>query len=226
MVKYLRVIKNILIGRYIFVKTKKISKQWIGNHYGGFYLAKNSLNKSSITYSIGIGNDISFDEEIMDSFGCKVFAFDPTPKSVEWVKQNVSRKKFIFSPVGIANKCGTRKFYLPKNSNHISGSINHVKTINNSNSIDLKFESLKNVMKDNNHLKLDLLKMDIEGAEYEVIDHIEENNIDIKQILVEFHPHFEKNGKIKTKQAIKKLEKMGYSCFGLSDSFLEYSFIK
>ena len=226
MVKSLKKIKNFLNGRYIFVKIKKISKHWHGNQYGGFYLAKNSLDKSSITYSIGIGNDISFDEEIMDSYGCKVFAFDPTPKSVEWVKENVSRQKFIFSPIGIANKGGTRKFYLPKNSNHISGSINHVKTINASNSIDLKFESLKKVMKDNNHLKLDLLKMDIEGSEYEVIDHIEENNIDIKQILVEFHPHLEKNGKNKTKQAIKKLEKMGYSCFGLSDSFLEYSFIK
>ena len=61
------------------------------------------------------------------------------------------------------------------------------------NSIDLKFDPHSNIMKDNNYSKLDLLKMDIEGAEHEVIDHIQKNNIDIKKILVEFHPHFEKD---------------------------------
>lgn len=226
MIKTLKKIKYFFEGKYIPVIINKISKQWFGNQYGGFYLAQNSIDKSSIVYSIGIGEDISFDKAIMDRYGCKVFAFDPTPKSVVWVKDNVAAQNFVFSPIGVAKEKGSRKFYLPINNNHVSGSIHDIKTINNSNSIDLKFDSLSNIMKDNNHSKLDLLKMDIEGAEYEVIDHIQKNNIDIKQILVEFHPHFEKDGKKKTKKAIEKLEKIGYSCFGLSDSFLEYSFIK
>ena len=119
-----------------------------------------------------------------------------------------------------------RKFYLPINDNHVSGSLYDLKTINTSNIIDLKFDTLMNIMQANNHLKIDVLKMDIEGAEYEVIDSIQNHNIDIKQILVEFHPHLQKNGKKKTKTAIEKLQKMGYSCFGVSDSLLEYSFIK
>ena len=226
MIKTLKKIKYFFEGKYISVNINKISKQWFGNQYGGFYLAQNSIDKSSIVYSVGIGEDISFDEGIMDRYGCKVFAFDPTPKSVVWVKENVTTQNFVFSPIGVAKEKGSRKFYLPTNNNHVSGSIHDIKTINNSNSIDLKFDSLSNIMKDNNHSKLDLLKMDIEGAEYEVIDHIQKNNIDIKQILVEFHPHFEKDGKKKTKKAIEKLEKMVYSCFGLSNSLLEYSFIK
>jgi FkbM family methyltransferase len=226
MIKTLKKIKYFFEGKYIPVNINKISKQWFGNQYGGFYLAQNSIDKSSIVYSIGIGEDISFDQGIMDRYGCKVFAFDPTPKSVVWVKENVTTQNFVFSPIGVAKEKGSRKFYLPTNNNHVSGSIHDIKTINNSNSINLRFDSLSNIMKDNNHLKLDLLKMDIEGAEYEVIDHIQKNNIDIKQVLVEFHPHFEKDGKKKTKKAIEKLEKMGYRCFGLSNSLLEYSFIK
>ena len=206
MIKTLKKIKYFFEGKYISVNINKISKQWFGNQYGGFYLAQNSIDKSSIFYSIGIGEDISFDEGIMDRYGCKVFAFDPTPKSVVWVKENVTTQNFVFSPIGVAKEKDSRKFYLPTNNNHVSGSIHDIKTINNSNSIDLKFDSLSNIMKDNNHSKLDLLKMDIEGAEYEVIDHIQKNNIDIKQILVEFHPHFEKDGKKKTKKAIEKLE--------------------
>ena len=193
MIKTLKKIKYFFEGKYISVNINKISKQWFGNQYGGFYLAQNSIDKSSIFYSIGIGEDISFDEGIMDRYGCKVFAFDPTPKSVVWVKENVTTQNFVFSPIGVAKEKGSRKFYLPTNNSHVSGSIHDIKTINNSNSIDLKFDSLSNIMKDNNHSKLDLLKMDIEGAEYEVIDHIQKNNIDIKKILVEFHPHFEKD---------------------------------
>ena len=78
----------------------------------------------------------------------------------------------------------------------------------------------------NNHDKIDVLKMDIEGSEYEVIEHIKKHQIDIKQILVEFHPHLEIHGRMKTLKAINKLEAMGYHCYGRSDSLLEYSFIK
>jgi len=43
---------------------------------------------------------------------------------------------------------------------------------------------------------------------------------------VEFHPHMEKDGKIKTKKAIKLLENAGFRCFAVSETFLEYSFIR
>ena len=37
-----------------------------------------------------------------------------------------------------------------------------------------------------NHNKLDLIKIDIEGSEYRVLNYILENNIDIDTICVEF----------------------------------------
>ena len=51
-------------------------------------------------------------------------------------------------------------------------------------------------------------------------------NIDIKQIVVEFHPNLIKNGWAKTKNMIKTLNKSGYKCFGVSSSYSEFSFIK
>ena len=226
MIKFLRKIKHFLKGIYIPVKIKRIEKRWYGNDYGGFYLYEKNLDTTSVIYSIGIGEDVSFDMELINKFNCNVFAYDPTPKSVKWVDKNVDLDNFIFHPLGVANQKGEREFYLPKNQNHVSGSINNINSIEIKNSIKLNFDSLNNIMKLNNHNKIDVLKMDIEGAEYEVIDHIKKHQLDIKQILVEFHPHFEKNGKKKTKIAIEKLEKMGYGCFGVSDSLLEYSFIK
>ena len=42
-------------------------------------------------------------------------------------------------------------------------------------------------MKKNGHRQIDLLKIDIEGAEYEVLDSLLEKRLPVKQVLVEFH---------------------------------------
>ena len=226
MIKFLRKIKHLLKGIYIPVKIKRIEKRWYGNNYGGFYLYDKNIDNTSVIYSIGIGEDVSFDMELINKFNCKVFAYDPTPKSVKWVDKNVNLDNFIFHPLGVANQKGEREFYLPKNQNHVSGSINKINSIEIKNSIKLNFDSLNNLMKLNGHNKIDVLKMDIEGSEYDVIDSILTDKIEIDQILVEFHPHLIQNGRSKTKNSIKKLENIGYKCFARSNSFFEYSFIK
>lgn len=226
MINNLRKIKLFLKGYLIPIKIHKTEAKWFGNDYGGFYLATKGLNKSSIIYSIGIGEDISFDDEVIEKFECKVFAYDPTPKSVEWVAKHVNNQNFIFQPLGVANQKGEKRFYLPKNQNHVSGSLHPIHSVETTRSVVLNFDTLSNLMKKNNHQKIDVLKMDIEGAEYEVIEDIVKNKIEVGQILVEFHPHFEKEGRTKTKKAIKALHANGYKCFGRSNSFLEYSFSK
>jgi hypothetical protein len=81
-------------------------------------------------------------------------------------------------------------------------------------------------MKRLGHTTIDVLKMDIEGAEYEVIEDIVSSRISINQILVEFHHRFPTIGIEKTKNAIKQLNKAGYKIFSISESGQEYSFIK
>tara|TARA_E500000331_G_C17233233_1_gene703594 strand:- start:1205 stop:1933 length:729 start_codon:yes stop_codon:yes gene_type:complete len=57
--------------------------QQYGTVYGGFYLPKDmKLNKDSIVYCVGAGEDISLDIEISDKYGCDVHTFDPTPRSI------------------------------------------------------------------------------------------------------------------------------------------------
>lgn len=226
MINYLRKLKFFIQGKYISINQIKKEKQWVGNKYGGFYIANNSLSNNSIVYSIGIGEDVSFDLDIIEKYNCKIFAFDPTPKSINWVDKNVLNKNFNFSPVGISNEKGSKSFYLPKDSKHVSGSLEKISTVNESNAVELDFDTLKNQMIKNKHHKIDLLKMDIEGSEYDVIDLIVTDKIQIDQILVEFHPHLVQDGRKKTKSTINRLESFGYKCFARSDSFLEYSFIK
>lgn len=223
---FLRKVKYVLEGRILKTPEIHITKKWFGNKYGGFYVYTESLNNQSIIYSVGIGTDVSFDLELISSFNCKIFGFDPTPKSIEWVKENVNHSNFIMSEFGILNSSGKKKFYLPKNQNFVSGSILPLKSVNEKDSITLEFKTITEVMQANNHDHLDLLKIDIEGAEYGVLQDLLNQSIHIDQIVVEFHPHLIIYGRKKTKNILNLLNKKGYKCFAISDSYLEFSFLK
>ena len=68
----------------------------LGNKNASFTIASAVLkNKSYQTiYSFGVGEDVSFDLCLLDYIdkyklgSGKVYAFDPTPKSINWAKKN------------------------------------------------------------------------------------------------------------------------------------------
>jgi hypothetical protein len=85
---------------------------------------------------------------------------------------------------------------------------------------------LATLMRDLGHRSIDVLKMDIEGAEYEVIDDILGSRLQIEQILVEFHHRLPGVGIDRTRRAVRNLNEAGYRIFFASDTGEEYSFIR
>ena len=91
--------------------------------------------------------------------------------------------------------------------------------------ITVEVRSLKSIMKLLGHDHIDILKMNIEGAEYGVIKDIIAENIEIRQILIEFHTSFPNVGVSKTKEAVKQLNENGYKIFNIECRH-HYSFIR
>jgi len=218
---------KIILGKTSYLKTQiNIKKKWIGNKYGGFYICPIEINSNSLIYSFGIGEDISFDIGLINLYNCNVFAFDPTPKSIEFIKINSPIKNFYFNAFGISNISEETFFLLPNNKNHVSGSLIKHDNVNIMNKILVQMKCFNDIIKFYNHEKISILKMDIEGSEYDVIHDILKSNILIDQIIIEIHERFFKNGKQKTKSLIKLLNQYSYKLFAISDSFEEISFIK
>ncbi len=203
----------------------KCNHTWYGNTYGGFFLCPELLNESSIIYSFGIGEDMSFDNATSMNHNCHIFLFDPTPKSINWMKRQKLNEKFCFFEYGISGKNEFIDFYLPKNLDHVSGSSIMQNNIDIKNKISVEMKSLGTIMNELGHRHIDVLKMDIEGSEYDVIADILNSKISITQILIEFHDRFFENGYLKSKEAVKMLKLHGYEIFAISDSFEEISFI-
>lgn len=141
---------------------------YLGSDYGGWEIP-DVLTASSICYCFGAGTDVSFELGLIGRFGCKVWTFDPTPGSIDYCKQ-INDPDFIFSPVGIAKEKGVGRFYKPANPAHISHSL--VNLQNTTDYIEVELNTLRGCMEANGHSKIDLLKLDIEGTEYDIINDI------------------------------------------------------
>ncbi len=201
-----------------------IPREFHGSESEGWCVASNILSPGSIVYSIGIGDDVSFDLSLIDRYGVNVYAYDPTPESIEWVARQKLPDTFHFYGKGLAHYDGVAHFYRHKKETNICHSMSLRKeTVQNA--IEAPVERLKTLCKENNHTEIDLLKMDIEGAEYEVLDDILQSDIKIGQILVEFHHRFKSIPPRITKNAIANLNKLGYKIFFVSLKGREYSFI-
>ena len=216
--------------RLLRVMTTTYNVTKYGNDYGGFYVYDDSLRRSShtIVYSFGIGTDLSFSEAILEKLrGAIIYAFDPTPKSIDYVKNHSlnSNPRFRFCSFGLSDVDGTEKFYLPRNDNYVSGSIEHRGDLNNE-AVIVDMRSLASIAKDNNHSHIDLLKMDIEGSEFKVIESFRNCNVTIDQICVEIHDRFFADGLQRLGKMLQTLRSLGYILISVSEGLDEVTFIK
>ncbi len=223
--KFLR-LRKVLFGIDRYIKQDIVlPTSTFGNNGASWTLVTELLNEASIVYSFGVGDDISFDLSVINHVDLQVYAFDPTPKSVEWISNQNLPKQFILNPVGLANFNGKAKFHPPENPDHISATIlERDETKDEAYKVEVR--TLKSIMQELGHRHVDLIKMDIEGAEYEVIEGMKANNIKPSQLLVEFHHRFKDVGAKKTVRAVKTLRAMGYKVFHVSKTGEEISFIK
>jgi FkbM family methyltransferase len=91
--------------------------------------------------------------------------------------------------------------------------------------VTVKVKRIPTIVRELGFQKIDILKMDIEGAEYEVIDDTLDSGIPVYQIILEFHHRFRTLSVEMTKSALLKLNAAGYRIFHISDKCREYSLI-
>ena len=206
-----------------FFPQLKCSKMNFGSTKDNWTIATTGINGNSIVYSFGIGKNISFDLGLIEEFGLTVHAFDPTPKSLNWLKKQKISKKFIIHPWGIADYDGKALFAPPSREDYVS----YRKTFSESgDNLKLPVYRLKTIMKKLGHKRIDILKIDIEGFEYQVLKNILKEKINIKQILVEFHHRLPGFKRKDTEDAVNELNKKSYKIFYISAVGNEYAFIK
>ena len=227
------------VDRTRLLESKKLLR--LGTVYGGWIIpADAGLTSDSICYSVGAGEDISFDCALVERFHCQVRIIDPTPRAVQHFNNlekavkagqqfpvNNSNEDYYrvtaedfgrlrFVPVGLADRDTELKFYLPKNPAHVSCStVNLQKTEEYFVAQCVRLSSLMRQLGDTS---IDLLKMDIEGAEYAVIRDIVATKLLPRLLLIEFdevHTPMDGDARTRIKQHIEMLEQAGMRCIAI-----------
>ncbi len=222
----LRRIKNVITGRDLFQRLQiDCPHQFFGSEYGGWSVVTSCLDKDSVIYSFGVGEDISFDVAFIEALGATVHAFDPTPRSADWLATQPTPAGFVFHPYGLADHDGSMTFFEPKDRRHISHSTLAHGQVDDSAAHQWQVRRLETIVQDLGHNHVDVLKMDIEGGEYSVIDALCCGVVRPTQILVEFHHHFQGITRHQSLAAIRALHAVGYRIFSISPTAVEYGFI-
>ena len=140
----------------------------LGSDYGGWIVPTAIITDGWIAYCGGVGEDITFDMRLIESTGCSVYAFDPTPRAVTYVADHAAGvTRFHFMPVGLWSEDTVLRFFAPRDPAHVSHSIVNLQRTQDY--FEAPCRSLPSLMRELGHDQIDLLKVDIEGAEHRVV---------------------------------------------------------
>jgi len=177
---YRLLVLSVLVRPYV---TNQYRLENLGHKGANWWVPTHVVSSNWIVYSAGVGEDISFDKALIKKYNCQVFAFDPTPKAIAYVKVHPV-KQFKLIPIGLWKTDTILKFFEPAEPSHVSHSILNLQHT------DAYFKaacfSVKSVMKRLGHSRLNFIKLDIEGAEFAVINQMLLDNIQPTLIAMEF----------------------------------------
>ena len=179
----------------------------IGTHYGGWYCVPALLAPGRVAMCCGAGEDISFDVALNATWGMRIICVDPTPRSIGHVaallgasregspmlieagplKYEISGfrpESFSFVARAVWSADGMLDLFAPQDPAHVSYSALNLQ--HTSARIQVQARTVGTLLRECNVERLDLLKLDIEGAEHEVLRSMLGAGIRPAQLLVEF----------------------------------------
>lgn len=142
----------------------------LGSDYGGWYVPDGVITPNWVCYCVGVGVDATFDLELAKRYGCDVHAFDPTPRAIDYAARLDAPGNFTFHPVGIWSEDSELVFYAPADPRETSHSVYDLHGTGGG--FRARCLTLDSLMRECGHDRVDLLKLDVEGAWREVIGHV------------------------------------------------------
>jgi FkbM family methyltransferase len=212
----------------------------LGSNYGSKYVVDQPALHDSVLISGGCGEDISFDIEFAKTFNARVVMIDPIPRSQMHFEQVIQRigqpaiepysssgkqpitaydlegikpDQLEFLPKAFWDKDQILTLFAPRNPNHVSYSFMDLQgTKSAGEQIDVTTVTISEIVKLIAPARVEVIKLDIEGAQLEVIRDCFNQKVFPSQIIVEidelFFPTIK--GRKRAKVLLKLLKGNGY----------------
>jgi FkbM family methyltransferase len=156
----------------------------VGTPYGGWPVPLELLDRSSTVYSVGAGDDVSFDLGLIERFGCEVHSFDPTEGAARHVASQ-PEPRLRFHNVAVWTRTGTLTMYRAANPAHIALSAANLQGTRET--VAVPCRSIESVRAELGHERIDLIKLTVDGGEYELLPSLPLRRWGTRVLIVAFH---------------------------------------
>ncbi len=178
--------------------------KWIGSKWGGWSIDETKIRENSHVLSLGIGPDCTFDVELLTLFpSLTVVGVDPTEVAARaWMFAVHNDKslltRFLFMPKAAYGESTKVALGNPATTVFVDQSGASYDTV----TLPELFRDFPDTC---------LLKMDIEGSEYSILENLDELSVD--QFVIEWHHWLDESPKTldDTKAMIDKVKSWGYT---------------
>ena len=159
------------------------------------------LNDKSIVFDIG-GYKGEFARDIFCKYNATIYIFEPIKAFFQIIQSKfVNNQKVKIHNFGLAGKDDQMQISMSDNASSVFLKTENTETIH--------LKSIVNFIRENNIQTVDLIKINIEGGEYELLESLIENNLIsvFKNIQVQFHDFLLENGKERMNKIQENLSK-------------------
>ncbi len=230
-------LKNILVIRTLFKFYDEIKRNMFEyklrrlnvHKHPPNYLFVNSFNEKSVILDVGCGKDADFSRYIMEHYGAKTIGVDPTIKHKPFLMKLSKETNNQFRHLPLLVSSTNKEILFNESDQNESGSIlnDHINVKNDViKKYAVKSVTLSNLLKSVNLKNADYIKLDLEGAEYELLLKTPVKTLSLfNQIFIEFHHHCVDKFSIKdTRDIVNYIRKAGF--YPITENERDYLFIK
>ena len=160
---------------------QSIFDSWIRDNGDGTHRLNYNLNPQSIVIDAG-GYKGEWAEEINQRYGCKVYIFEPVEKYYSIIEERFRNNSYVkIFKKGVSNSNSKIKIFDSEDSSSVYWG--------EGNSEEIELINFSNFLSEEGINSVDLLKVNIEGGEYDLLEGIinRGDQTKIKNIQVQFH---------------------------------------
>lgn len=169
--------------RFYQSEREKNAQSWFRNNGNMTYRLNYELNAYSLVFDLG-GYEGQWASDIFAKYCCTVHVFEPVLEFADNIEKRFAQNpKIIIHRVGLAHSDQTVQIHFDHNQSSMYTSGTDVR--------EAKLISAKKFIDTEGIEQIDLMKINIEGGEYDLLDHLIDTGL-VKQIVniqVQFHDH-------------------------------------
>jgi FkbM family methyltransferase len=158
----------------------------LGSHWSGWDVPGDLISADWTTYCVGAGDDVSFDLSLIERYGCRVRSFDPHEVYRDRaMTQAGGDPRFTFLAVAVAAQDGPLHMYEDENPS--SGYRSAANLFSTRASAEFPGRSLPSLKEEFGDARIDLLKLDVDGLEYDLVPGLDLIGLGVQVFCVELH---------------------------------------